>query len=87
MLTIISEELRNLQEYNLLRSVEECALYMGVTPAQVRVWQETGYLPYTQVGTGKERRRKLSSFHDCDVCLWNTKKNRGLYKAMGGKAI
>ena len=87
MITINSDELKKSQEYNKLRPVKECAEYMGVTQAQVRAWQETKNLPYTLVGTGKERQRKLSSFQDCDFCLYQTKQNRGLYKTIRGKAI
>lgn len=57
---------------------------MGVTPAQVRVWQENGLLPYTKVGTGENRERRLSSYCDCDICMYRIKQNRGIYKTCKG---
>ena len=71
--------------YNQLRSIKECALYMGVTEAQVRKWQEDKYLPYIVVGKGKKRQKRKSSFYDCDCCLWQMKQNKGVCKTMKGR--
>jgi len=70
-----------------LRSVKECALNMGVTEKQVRAWQEDGSLPYTKIGSGTDKEKRLSSFHDCDVCMWNTKHNKDVYRKVKGSAI
>lgn len=71
--------------YNQLRSIKECAEYMGVTQAQVRKWQEDKYLPYVKMGEGKQRNSRKSSFHDCDCCLWQMKQNKGVYTTMKGR--